>query len=317
MSLPSARRIFYLALLPAFILLSCQKETGVLLNQNSNLKPPVVDAGNSQVIQLPATTFTLTGSATSTNGSIKAYLWSMISGPNVPSINSPGSKITTVTGFISGTYLFQLMATDSAGLTGVDTTSVRLNPAPIQTLTLQPANNSNEIHYGIIGSTPGSDPAAPELVAAAWTTGGALTLFRGAFKFDLSSIPSTATILTAKLTLYSNPTPLNGNLVDANSGPNNAMYINRITGSWTAASMNWFSQPSVSTTDRISIAHTNLSLLDLTDVDVRTQVAAMVSGTNNGFMIQLQNEVIYNIRDFCGSRYSNAAKHPKLVITYQ
>ena len=317
MSFPSARRIFYLALLPAFILLSCQKETGVLLHQNSNLNPPVVDAGNNQVIQLPASSFTLTGTATSTNGSIKAYLWSMVSGPNVPSINSPGSKITTVTGFISGTYVFQLMATDSAGLTGVDTTSVLLNPAPIQTLTLQPANNSNEIHFGIIGSSPNSDPAAPELVAAAWTSGGAPTFFRGAFKFDLSTIPAAATILTAKLTMYSNPTPLNGNLVDANSGPNNAMFISRITGTWTAPSMNWFSQPPVSTTDRVSIAHTNLTLLDLIDVDVKNQVVAMVSGTNNGFMIQLQNESIYNIRDFCGSRYSNSAKHPKLVITYQ
>jgi hypothetical protein len=241
----------------------------------------------------------------------------MISGPNVPSINSPGSRITTVTGFISGTYLFQLMATDSAGLTGVDTTSVLVNPSAIQTLTLQPTNNSNEVLFGVIGSTAVTDPAPPEVVAAAWTTGGAPTFYRGAFKFDLSSIPATATILTAKLTLYSNPTPLNGDLINANSGPNNAMFISRITGGWTAATMNWFTQPPVSSTDQVSIAHTSQSFLDLTDVDVKNMVAAMVSGTNYGFMIRLQNESIYNDRDFCSSRYSNAAKHPKLVITYQ
>jgi len=241
----------------------------------------------------------------------------MVSGPNVPSINSPGSKITTVSGFIAGSYIFQLMAVDSAGLTGVDTTFVLVNPSPVQTLTLQPNNNPNEVHFGIIGSTPGTDPNAPELVAAAWTTGGSLTLFRGAFKFDLSSIPSTATILSAKLTLYSNPTPLNGDQINANSGPNNAMYISRITGGWTATTMNWYTQPPVSTTDQVSIAHTNLPFLDLTDIDVKNQVAAMVAGNNYGFMIRLQNESIYNDRDFCGSRYSNAAKHPKLVITYQ
>ncbi|MBL0130841.1 MAG: DNRLRE domain-containing protein [Chitinophagaceae bacterium] len=174
------------------------------------------------------------------------------------------------------------------------------------------------MHFGVIGSTPVADPFAPELVAAAWTTGGILTFYRGAFKFDLSTIPSTATILSARLTLYSNPTPLNGDQINANSGPNNAMYISRITGGWTAATMNWFTQPPVSATDQVSIAHTSQPFLDLTDVDVKNMVAAMVVGNNNyGFMIRLQNETIYNDRDFCGSRYSNAAKHPKLVITYQ
>jgi hypothetical protein len=315
-NIPSKNFLFS-SLFIAVIFSACQKETGVLLNPNSNLKPPVVNAGASQIIQLPAATFTLTGSATSTNGSIKAYLWSMVSGPNVPSISSPGSRITTVTGFMSGIYIFQLMATDSAGLTGVDTTSVLVNPSPIQTLTLQPTNNPNEVHFGVVGSSSQTDPNAPELVAAAWTTGGALTIYRGAFKFDLSSIPATATILTAKLTLYSNPTPLNGDLINANSGPGNSMYISRITGSWTAATINWFTQPSTTATDQANIAHTNQSFLDLTDVDVKNMVVAMVAGNNYGFMIRLQNEIIYNDRDFCGSRYSNASKHPKLVITFQ
>lgn len=299
-------------LLSSVLLYSCQKQIDTL-----TASAPNVNAGNHQIIQLPAASFTLTGSATSQNGSIDGYLWSLVSGPNVPVIASPGSKVTTVTGFISGNYIFQLMAVDNAGLTGVDTTSVLVNPSAIQTLTLQPTNNSNEVHFGLLGSTPISDPAAPELVAAAWTNGGSPFLLRGAFKFDLSSIPITATILTAKLTLYSNPTPLNGDLINANSGPNNAMYISRITGAWTAATMNWLTQPPVSTTDQVSIAHTTQSFLDLTDVDVKNQVSAMVSGNNYGFMIRLQNETAFNDRDFCGSRYTNASKHPKLVITYQ
>ena len=95
------------------------------------------------------------------------------------------------------------------------------------------------------------------------------------------------------------------------------MYISRITGGWTAATMNWFTQPPVSTTDQVSITHTTQSFLDLTDVDVKNMVAAMVTGNNYGFMIHLQNEAIYNDRDFCSSRYADASKHPKLVITYQ
>lgn len=192
---------------------------------------------------MPAAFFTLSGSATTQNGSIKAYLWSLVSGHNVPVITSPGSKITTVTGFVAGNYLFQLMATDSAVLTGVDTTRVQVNPSPIQTLTLQPANNT-EAHFAVLGGVSQTDPNSPELVAVSWTSGGQSYNFRGAFKFDLSSIPASATILTAKLILFSNPTPLNGDLVNANSGSNNSMYIRRLLSSWSPSTITWYNQPS-------------------------------------------------------------------------
>jgi hypothetical protein len=291
---------------------SCQKD-----NDPPPQKPPVANAGNDQTVQLPVNSFTLTGTGTSTNGNITGYLWSLISGPNVPVITSPSSAATTVTGFIAGTYLFQFLVVDNAGLTGIDTAKIIVNPAPIQTLTLQPANNTNELHMGILGGTPGSDPNAPELVAAAWTVGGVSFIVRGLFKFDLSSIPSNATILSAKLTLYSNHTPINGDHVNANSGPDNSMFINRITSTWSSATTNWNNQPSVASVDQISIPHTSQSFLDLVDVDVKNMVAAMVSTNNYGFMIRLQNEVIYNSRIFCSSKYSDATKHPKLVITYQ
>lgn len=294
---------------------ACQKENEELIETNP--VPPVVDAGNNQAVQLPVASVTLTGTATTSAGTtIRAYLWSMISGPNVPIINSPGSASTTVSNLAAGTYLFQLMATNSEGLTGVDTTRVTVTPSPIQTLTLQPANNPNERH--ILGNNSGINQgdSPTEFNAAAWTTGGAPITLRGLFKFDLSSIPASATILTAKLTLYSNPTPLNGDLINANSGPNNAFYIRRITANWTPATTAWLNQPTTTTTDQVSVPHTNISLFDVVDVDVKNLVSGMVSGNNYGFMISLQNETPYNIRCFCSSRYPDATKHPKLVITY-
>jgi hypothetical protein len=294
------------------IIVGCQKDPETVFNQDA----PSVEAGTSQTIQMPANSFTLNGSATTQNGVIKAYLWSLVSGPNVPVITSPGSKTTTVTGFISGNYLFQLMATDDAGLTGVDTTSVLVKPSPIQTLTLQPANNT-EAHFAVLGGISQTDPAAPELVAAAWTSGGDSYNFRGALKFDLSSIPASATILSAKLTLYSNPTPLNGDHVNANSGSNNAMYIRRLLSAWTPSTITWYNQPPQSLVDQVLIPHTTVSLLDLTDIDVKSMVSAMVLSGNYGFMLGLQNETPYNSRIFCSSRYANSAKYPKLVVAYQ
>jgi|CXWL01.1.fsa_nt_gi hypothetical protein len=301
--------LFFLFFLGSF-LLGCQKDVENITS------PPIANAGISQNIQLPAGSFTLTGSGTTQNGHITGYLWSLISGPNVPVITSPSSPTTTVTGFLAGSYKFQFMVIDNAGLTGIDTTSVTLNPSPIQTLTLQPANNNDERH--LFGSaTIDQSGHATELDAGTWTVGGSTVFLRGAFKFDLSSIPPTATILTAKLTLYSNPTPLNGNLTNANEGSNNAMYIRRISSNWTPSTTFWLNQPSTTTTDQVSIPHTAQAFLDLVDVDVKNLVAPMHSIANYGFMISLQNEVQYNLRDFCSSTYTNAAKHPKLVITYQ
>jgi hypothetical protein len=88
------------------------------------LIPPVANAGDSQTIELPTNTATLTGSATTTNGSITGYLWTLISGPNVPGISQANAASTGITGLTTGTYYFQLKVTDNAGLNGLDTTAV-------------------------------------------------------------------------------------------------------------------------------------------------------------------------------------------------
>jgi hypothetical protein len=295
----------------SLLLFSCKKD-----DAPPPPKPPVAEAGNNQNIQLPASSFTLTGSGTTTNGNITGYLWSLVSGPNVPVIASPSSASTSVTGFVAGTYVFQFLVRDDAGLTDVDTTTVTVTPSPIQTLTLQPSNNADERHiWG--NSTTDQSTHAPELDAGTWTSGGDVVYIRGLLKFDLSSIPANATILTANLSLYSNPTPLNGDLVHANSGTDNSMFIRRVTSDWVPANTNWLNQPSTTTTDQVSIPHTSMAFLDLVDIDVKNLVVAMQSSGNYGFMISLQNEVTYNLRDFCSSTYSDATKHPKLVVTYQ
>lgn len=314
------RTIFNLSIvLLGFMLLTtgCQKEAASFVNTGTNLEPPTANAGTSQFVQPPASTATLTGVGTTLNGGITGYLWSLVSGPNVPVINSPSSPTTTVGSLVSGVYIFQFMVIDSAGLTGVDTMMVTILPSLQQTLTLQPSNNPTELNFA--GYTTGADLSSHDidLDASAWTMGGNEFEIRGSFKFDLSSIPATATILSAKLSLYSNLTPTNGNLVDANSGPDNSFFIQRITSPWTVPGATWATQPSTSSTDQVAIAHTGLTSLDLIDVDVTSLVSPMVATNNYGFMLRLQNEVIYNIRQFCSSKHADATKHPKLVVVYQ
>jgi hypothetical protein len=300
-------------LLVSLTFTACQKD----VVNNVIQYPPTADAGPNQVVQLPASV-TLTGTGTSTNGNIVGYLWSLITGPNVPVIHSPSSPATNVTNLMAGTYRFQFMVIDQAGLTGVDTVSVTVNPSAIQTLSLQPANNPNEVMLGYWNGDY-SDRAPTDLAGCAWTRFGDPLNTRAIFKFDLSSIPATATIISAKLSLYSNPTPLLGsNFIDANAGPANALFIGRITAAWNPVTVTWPTQPATDLATQVSIPHTNLTFLDLIDVDVKNQVTPMIlSNNNHGFMLRLQSETIYNLRDFCASRHAATAKHPKLVITYQ
>lgn len=308
------RYIGFLLMSVVSVLFSCQKETTPPPNA-----VPVVNAGAPQTITLPVDSVTLSGTASDPDGHIVAFLWSQVSGPAPSVIVNPGSATTKVRGLRQGLYIFQLMATDNDGATGVDTTSVIVNPSPIQTLTLQPANNPYEFLIGNHNGLDISGSNRPDLVVEAWTSGGTPFTCRGVIKFDLSSIPNTATVLSANLYLYSYPTPtLNGNFIDANFGIANSMLIQQITSNWSPATINWFNQPVTTTANQIVVPHTAQSILDL-NLDVKSIVSSMVTGNSNfGFYLKLQSEAIYNSRIFVASyNTTHTTKYPKLVVVYQ
>ena len=156
-----------------------------------------------------------------------------------------------------------------------------------------------------------------ELNADTWTSNGETVYVRGAFGFDLSSVPKAATVLSATLNLYSSLTPQNGNLIDANSGPDNSMLIQEITQSWVAANVHWNTQTiSTTTTNQILIPSTTQSFLDLS-VDVNAIVNDMIQNNNYGFMIKLQHELQYNSRIFGAVTMQTRPKRPKLQVVYR
>jgi hypothetical protein len=307
-----------------FIRASCILSLGILLSLLSCTKDdfkenevPVADAGPSKAITLPASSETLSGTGTDIDGNVVAYLWSQVSGPSSSVIVNPGSASTAVEELVEGTYVFQLMVTDDKGATGVDTTSIIVSPAPIQTLELQPSNNPLE--YLLESKTPSTGTGYPDIPVAQWTVSSVPITIREILKFDLTSIPSNATIISANLYLYSYPAPtLNGNFVDANYGSNNTLLVQRVTANWSPSTITWANQPASTATNQVIAASTTQSQLDL-NLDVKNIVASMVSGNANyGFMLKLQNEVIYTSRIFVSSyNTTHATKHPKLVVVYQ
>lgn len=92
-------------------------------------QPPVARAGADQVVTMPNTTASISGSGSTDDHNIVSYAWSIISGTG-GSITSPSSVNTTVTGLSLGTYKIKLTVTDDSAATGSDTMQISVIPAP-------------------------------------------------------------------------------------------------------------------------------------------------------------------------------------------
>ncbi|MBO9573137.1 MAG: DNRLRE domain-containing protein, partial [Chitinophagaceae bacterium] len=184
------------------------------------------------------------------------------------------------------------------------------------TVVLNPHHNPGEVH---IFGNPYLDqtyPDAVEILGGAGTYDGVLTTIRAVLKFGQDTLPQDVEVQSAKLTLYSNPTPLNGNNGNANIGNDNSLLIQRVTSSWDTATIKWANQPATTTENEITVPHTNVPFEDIIDLDVTQLVKDIQSNINYGVLIRLKNEEPYNFRIFCSSKYEDETKHPKLEIIY-
>ena len=293
------------------LITGCQKENDYLNNS-----VPVVNAGVSQTITLPVNTVTLTGTGVDADGDIVAYLWSQVDGPSESVIVNPGASSTAVKNLIEGIYTFQLMATDNAGATGVDTLKVTVLKPKVTSLTITDLTEYKILRHG---SQDYTQIGLQDIVIEAWTSGGINYDVRSLLKFDLSSIPANAKIISANLSLYSYPTPtLNGNLIDANHGANNSFTVQQIVSPWTFPGMNWYNPPTVTTSNQTVVPTTAQPRLDL-NLDVTAMVCSMVTNNaNHGFLLKLQNETQLNWRIFVSSTNTvHTSKKPKLVVVYE
>jgi hypothetical protein len=306
------RSCFFLFLFVGFVLTSCQPDPPL---EN---KPPVVQAGQDTTFAYrdAKSTIELTGTATDADGSVVAYLWSQVSGLTTASIADAGSPATTVSNMVPGAYVFQLMATDNKGATGVDAVTININSPQEVTITLQAQEDVTDLHFILNHLGASNDPTVGEIGASAWTFDGDPAFQRGLLKFNLAKLPAGAEIQSATLSLYSNPNPKNGDLVHANYGTNNTMLIQRVTSNWNMTT-DWDDQPTTTTEGQIIIPHTDASFLDLPSINVTEPIRNMLQTANYGFLIRLQNETYYNSRIFCSSKFTDASKRPKLVITYR
>ncbi len=102
----------------------------VLVNPAVNI-PPVANAGSSITITLPVNSAVLDGSASSdADGTIAAYAWTKISGPNTPGSTGDNSSTLSLTGLTVGQYVYQLQVTDNSGAKSTAQVKVTVVAAP-------------------------------------------------------------------------------------------------------------------------------------------------------------------------------------------
>jgi hypothetical protein len=192
----------------------------------------------------------------------------------------------------------------------------RVTPETNLLVTLQPDNNPNEWLLIKSGQKIIADSHATDFAAASWTMGGFPVHIYGSVKFDLSQLPHGASIVSAKLSLFSNPTPSSGDRTHANFGKNNGLVIQRITAPWNGPSETQ-NIPETDSFAEIKIPPATRAGEDLSDVDVTSMVKEMRKHGNNGFFIKMQADALYRSRIFCSSKHEIAERHPMLVIVYK
>ena len=104
----------------------------VLVNPAANI-PPVANAGPGINITLPTNTATLDGTASSdADGTITAYSWTQVSGPNTAGSTGATTSTISLTGLIAGQYVYQLQVTDNSGAKAIAQVKVTVVAASLQ-----------------------------------------------------------------------------------------------------------------------------------------------------------------------------------------
>ncbi|MDB5105016.1 MAG: hypothetical protein JWP91_2705 [Fibrobacteres bacterium] len=140
--------------------------------------------------------------------------------------------------------------------------------------------------------------------------------YRGLIEFDLTGIPSTATVKSAKLHLYCDT--VNYTKGHSSLTTSNAAFLMRVKEPWVESTVTWNNQPPADTAGRITLAKSKGVVQDYA-VDVTDMIAAMVADAskNHGFLLRSITESPYNSLAFGSGDHADTSRHPMLEVEYE
>jgi Tfp pilus assembly protein PilX len=160
-------------------------------------------------------------------------------------------------------------------------------------------------------------------MASNWTYDGTPGITSSVLKFDLSSVPTNATIISATLILkeFCNAGSGGTNLYSNSTKPN-ALTIERVTTAWSEGSVTCDSKLATVSAGSITLPSVQGTWSVGTDnpiLNVTAMVQAMLSN-NQGFIIRLSDQNAgnyYRARSFGSFNNTNPSLRPVLSIVYQ
>lgn len=196
---------------------------------------------------------------------------------------------------------------------------VKMNKGSFLSFILQPDGNAGKdayIHSLQAGSNGTYENYGnhPCIAAVTWYSGSATNKARSLFQFNLSSIPSNATIIEAKLSLYHN-SGYPG--IIGHSGLNES-YIRRITSNWQENTVTWANQPPTTAQNQVILAHSSTNNQNYLNIDVKNLVQDHINfpASSFGFLMQLVTEIGDRSMKFCSSDHTTSTLRPKIEIIY-
>jgi gliding motility-associated-like protein len=108
--------------------------------------PPTALAGDDITLKLPVNKATLYGSGFDSDGTITAYLWSMVSGPSEPELSSTNASTLQMNNLIEGTYVMRLRVEDDGGAVATDEVSIIVLPETANEAPFVDAGNDQVVY---------------------------------------------------------------------------------------------------------------------------------------------------------------------------
>jgi hypothetical protein len=205
------------------------------------------------------------------------------------------------------------------GETGIDCGGACETNCTVKTVVLQPGSEGIDAYIGSI--TPNDNNPAYSNYLTAWTEQGTPYTTMVYFAFDYATIPSTATIQSATITLYADTT---SNFHPSTSIPkghsqlsySNEWLLSKVLSPWQENTLTWNNKPAVDVGSTIQLPASSSNAQAYT-IDVSQFVKnEFASGNSYGFRMEVKNKIPYNCIVFYSSDGPYPTLRPKIEIAY-